>query len=406
MKNKIVHVICVFPLVIIVILVNAIWGRKRNLWLFGAWRGQKYSDNTRRMFEYIVQNESSIMAVWVTRKEEVYTELQRKHLPVVRYSSARAWCYMLRAGACFGVLSAVTDVFGNRGWLGYGIKAFYLTHGMPLKYSGYDEPKKKHEKELLTRDNAILLRLYFLFFPQKNPKNLYTCATSDFFVPLLHSATLIPESHTFITGTPRLDVLYQPKMYNEEWLHTLINKFKGAKIILYLPTFRDSYDGGSHFRPFEQFGFNANKFAQILEEGNYIFLNKGHYWDGMLAEQSPSERFINVVETASSDTCELMKYADILMTDYSSVYYDFLPLQRPIILTPFDLNDFQIERRKMYFDYMTELRDIKAFNWDDVCAILKSKNYSRPSDEQIKKYHKFNDGGSAKRLTNAIKKIV
>lgn len=387
-----------------VFLFCHIIGRKANCWIFGAWRGNKYSDNSKALFEYILENEKEISPVWITKNKAVYTELAAKKYPVLMNNSLKAIYYMLRAGFSFGSLSATTDVFGDKSYLGYGIKGFYLTHGMPSKHSGYDEPQMYRKKEQIEGSQSLSVKLYFSVFPQKNPKKLYSISTSDFFVSFLESATLTPAKNIFVTGTPRLDILFSQK--KDEYIAGIRKKFPTAKIVIYMPTFRDSYDGGKPFKPFEQFGFDKQKFTRILEQHDYVFLNKGHYWDGLLSEQEFSDRFINVIDNPLLDIYSIIKDSDILVTDYSSIYFDFLPLMKPVILTPFDFDTFIKNNRGYYFNYLKELPSIKAFNWNEVCEILELHTYYALTEEQTRKYHKYLDGNSSERLVKVITKTL
>lgn len=393
--------ILLFPFVY---LHYIIFGRKTNIWLFGSWRGNKYSDNSKALFEYVLQNEKDIRPIWITQNIEVYKELQARNYPVLMASSFKATLYMLRAGFCCGSLSATTDVFGYKAWLGYGIKALYLTHGMPSKHSGYDEPQMRQKKAILTGHRPLWVQFYFKIFPQKDPENLYTISTSDFFVPFLESCTLTPIQNIFVIGTPRLDILFSTT--KDPYISTIRQKYPSAKLIMYMPTFRDSYDGGESFKPFEQFHFDSQRFTQLLEEKDYVFLNKGHYWDGLLCDREFSERFINVEDNPMLDIYSIIKDIDILMTDYSSIYFDFLPLMKPVILTPFDYETFIANKRGYYFNYLEELPNIKAFDWNEVCHILEQKSYFPLRESQTRKYHKYVDGNSSARLTKEIRRIL
>ena len=93
---------------------HLIIGRKSNLWLFGSWRGEKFSDNSKALYEYVLKNEKDIHPIWITKNKKVYESLKTKHYPVMMNSSLKATYYMLRAGFCCGSLSATTDVFGSR----------------------------------------------------------------------------------------------------------------------------------------------------------------------------------------------------------------------------------------------------------------------------------------------------
>lgn len=393
--------IILFP---ILFLIYHILGRDSRIWLFGSWRGNKYSDNSKALFEYVFEHEKDIRPIWLTANKAIYQELKTKGFPVLMNDSLKAIYYMIRAGFSCGSLSATTDAYGSKAYLGYGIKAMYLTHGMPSKHAGYDEPKMKRKKAAFTGEQPFWVKIYFNMFPQKDPRKLYTISTSDFFLPFIASSNLIPLQNIFVTGTPRLDILFSKE--KDSYITKIREKFPTAQVIIYMPTFRDSYDGGESFKPFEQFGFDEKKFIQVLEDQDYVFLNKGHYWDGVLADQEYSDRFINVVDSPMLDVYSMIKDADILMTDYSSIYFDFLPLLKPAILTPFDFDTFIKDKRGYYFDYRKELPSIKAYNWDEVCEILANKKYFPLTEEQTRKFHQYIDGESSQRLTQKIKGIL
>ena len=390
-----------FPLVYLHYLLI---GRKPDLWLFGSWRGEKYSDNSKALYEYVLEHKKNIRPVWITKNRKVYDALKSKRYPVAMNTSWKGIRYMLRAGFCCGSLSATTDVFGHKAWLGYGIKALYLTHGMPSKHSGYDEPKLQSKKALIQGKQPVWLKIYFRMFPQKDPRKLYTISSSEFFVPFLESCTLTPAPHIFVTGTPRLDILFSKE--KDPYIAGIRKKFPTAKFIIYMPTFRDAYDGGESFRPFEQFGFDAARFTEILEKYDYVFLNKGHYWDGLLASTEYSDRFINVIDNPLLDVYSVIKDVDILMTDYSSIYFDFLLLRTPVILTPFDYATFIKNKRGYYFDYQKELPSIKAHDWNEVGYILAENKYFSLTEAETRRYHQYLDGHSSERLTTVIEEIL
>jgi CDP-glycerol glycerophosphotransferase (TagB/SpsB family) len=94
------------------------------------------------------------------------------------------------------------------------------------------------------------------------------------------------------------------------------------------------------------------------------------------------------------------------MTDYSSVYFDFLLLNKPIILTPFDKKEYLATSREMYFDYEKEIEGIRANDWNEVINILKEKKYYVPSKKTIDKFNEHQDGNSTKRVTDYIYSMI
>lgn len=101
-----------------------------------------------------------------------------------------------------------------------------------------------------------------------------------------------------------------------------------------------------------------------------------------------------------------MKDIDLLITDYSSVYFDYILLRKPVVLTPFNLNEYASEDRGFYFDYESEIEGIKAYNWDQVIEILKNKKYYSASEANILKYNKYTQPPFTENAWNCIKKFL
>jgi CDP-glycerol glycerophosphotransferase len=112
-----------------------------------------------------------------------------------------------------------------------------------------------------------------------------------------------------------------------------------------------------------------------------------------------TERFLYLKGTEYDDLYEFLGNIDILITDYSSVYFDFLLTNKPVILTPFDLEEY-IKINGIYFDYNAYMNGIKAYNWDDFIEIVKQKKYYVPQDNL---FNYYKDANSCERVFNAIR---
>ena len=80
-------------------------------------------------------------------------------------------------------------------------------------------------------------------------------------------------------------------------------------------------------------------------------------------------------------------------------------MKKPIILTPFDYEDYITGERPLYFDY-NDLEGARANNWDEVLRILCERTYSSPSETQINRFHRYVDGNSAQRISERIIKNI
>ena len=97
--------------------------------------------------------------------------------------------------------------------------------------------------------------------------------------------------------------------------------------------------------------FDKDDFQEFLEENNVLFCIKLHPKSKLNEEfkniQSENIMMIN----KDADPYVFLKLADVLITDYSSIYFDYLLLDRPIIFFAYDLKEYLNDSREMYFDY-------------------------------------------------------
>ena len=118
----------------------------------------------------------------------------------------------------------------------------------------------------------------------------------------------------------------------------------GHKIILYTPTFRDT--GGDILT---DSGINLETLSQFAVKNKLIFILKFHPNPD---ESGSSNNMQNIIEyDNSSDIYPVFRISDLLITDYSSTYFDYLLLNKPIIFFSFDLSKYLERDREMYFDY-------------------------------------------------------
>ena len=233
----------------------------------------------------------------------------------------------------------------------------------------------------------------------------YVINTSDFFTPFFRTAFNLPKEKILLTGYPRNDVLFSNEQ--EPLIKDINIRFNNPRKIIYLPTWRDSlYNKGKSFNPFNSYGFNISVFSDILEKTNSIFLYKGHNFESKHFNVTGSERFLNLDNSKYSDLYKLIKDIDILITDYSSVYFDFILTGKPVILAPFDFQTYTTLSRPLYYDYYKEIEGIKAFNWIELFEILKDNSYYNISNQTIKKFHHYIDNLSSKRVTEISKQLL
>ena len=378
--------------------------KDNNIWVFGAIRGTKYMDNAKYLFEY-VNNNTNIEAIWISKNQEVVDDLNSKGFNAFHEYTLEARHYASRAKI------AVVTHRGNREKADLPMYCFskktkiiQLWHGIPLKKIAYDDKVfsfKHNENSLKWKIKVILKNTLFPFLDYVNEPSLILALskeTQDIFAQAFRTS----KDKVFITGYPRNDILLQN-------VSTEKKEFENKKII-YMPTFRGSVN--SDFDLFLQYKFNIEKMDIFLAEQNIQLDIKLHPFN------QPSEDLLiklnaskNISFLDHDAIYEIINEYDMLITDYSSIYFDYLLLDRPIIFAPFDKESYLEKDREFYFDYEEVTPGPKAMNWEEVMQQLKifNKTPEAYADERklIKdRFHTYQDDKSTERVYEAILDIV
>lgn len=366
--------------------------RNRNVWIFGAWFGRKYADNPRAMFEYINKNHKNIKAVWLTDDNNIVSYLRSMgYLSYLKFSLKGIW-YSLRAKFVIVCTSKVdvNALFTN------GSVIVQTWHGAQMKRINFDI-KGKRRVDYLSKYLA----------PFKYEYNYsYYLSSSSFFDSIIESAFNTTSDRVLSTGYPRNDVFYNNK-HEEPLINDLRRKYKDVRIAVYMPTHRGSWKGQVQY--FTNFGFDYTSFNEFLVENNIILLFKGHFYVEPETNSNISDvnnRILTITDNEITDVNQLLLNTDILITDYSSVYFDYLLTNKPIIFTPFDLEDYK-NKRGLYLDYEKDVVCGEvAYNWIEVKKAIKnyliSDSFEKEREIKRNKFNSFQDGKSCERLYSLL----
>ena len=210
---------------------------------------------------------------------------------------------------------------------------------------------------------------------------------------------------TILNGYPANDILYTEN--NKESIDKIKDKLnipKNKKIILYAPTWRDDnfYKKG-HYR----MNIELDLDRMQKELGNeYIILLRMHY---LITNNINIEKYKGFVYDYSQgyDIQELYLVSDILITDYSSVMFDYSNLNRPIIFFTYDIEQYRDALRGFYFDFEEEAPGPLVVDTEGVIECLKSiddinKQYKNKKEKFYNKFCHIDDGNKAKEILDAI----
>ncbi len=299
-----------------------------NLYLFGT-RSGKFSDNAKYLFLHYLQKGKKVY--FVVKDLQEY-ELLKDRFPLLYQSDLNNISYFLKAKYFF-ITHDIDDIFP---YCNQNTKVINLWHGTPLKKMGFDSRVDRVWIEEFVKNKQPLpwQRWDKFCIAHENIQKAFT------------SCCHFKPKQMIVTGLPRNDILYQYRD-NSSALTALkksIIKKEFAKVVLYAPTFRDTLqdDNETYVQMIKEF---VKAFSKNYPD--YLLLLRFH----PLTSFSIEGAYRNVMDVSSySDVQELLLISDILISDYSSIIFDYSILQRPILLFPYDLQKYK-EIRGLYFDY-------------------------------------------------------
>lgn len=281
----------------------------------------------------------------------------------------------------------------------------HLFHGAPMKTLGV----------MTLRNGEQIFTL-----PWKNVD--YIMSYSETYTTFLNAQMLSAPWKYKITGAPRNDFLFQSDGLSN--LSKLLGSaIKGKKIIFYLPTYRGSADtkhgSKNNSNIFGYSEFEAAEFDSFLELNNCKLIFKPHPHEDEMARNFINQNNLNNVSIFSNEDLssnnlelyELLNASDVLVTDWSSVFTDFLLLDRPMIFASADLDEYRVGRGFVVEDFENWVPGPTAFNQAklqvEISKCLKSKDYfSEKRAWQLKHQHRYKDGNSSQRMWEFIRTIM
>lgn len=368
--------------------------RRKDIWIFGAWYGQKFSDNCSVFFKYISKNYPEIRCIWLSREKELVKTIKTQGFEAYFVNSLSAIYFSMLAKAVF-VSSGKKDI--NPFFIN-GSCWFQLWHGSPLKKISLDDR--------YTNPNGLRENIKKKFFPFIYEFNYhYSISSAYIFSDKLASAFNLEREKVLLTGYPRNDLLFSGKM--DPLIKKWKQKFNDPKVITYLPTFRSEVEKIDLFGDYQ---FNGEDFQNFLKEHNALFVTKGHFVDSFLSPKSDFDRIIHLSDKEVKEVYLLLKDTDLLLTDYSSIYFDFLLTQKPVIFTPFDLKQYLSHHREFYFNYQDIVGGPVAKNWPEVLEELKvifdNDSFESIRMEKNKVFNHFHDGQNCDRLFKEVVNVL
>ncbi|HJB17087.1 MAG TPA: CDP-glycerol glycerophosphotransferase family protein [Candidatus Blautia excrementipullorum] len=301
------------------------------VWVFSSTDNRHYNYNSRYLFEYVKEHVPEVTPLFVINDQELRQKLGdlygRQYF--IETETAEGIRRALSAGVWF--TSAGLPVYGTG--LLKGRRIINLWHGVPLK-----------KIALLDPNLGKAAKIYFRKIFSEN----YTCilTTSQSLVPLMAESFAVEEKKIKVWGQPRNDGIFQKKD-RDRILHKIYGKLpEYHRIVLYAPTFRDH--GEVKLFPFRD--FDRERLEDFLEKEKIILFLRTHIAEKAAAGPYLGERVRFMGEEQAEDVTGMLDIFDCLITDYSSIYIDYLLTGNPVIFLPYDREEY-LAGRGMNFDY-------------------------------------------------------
>ena len=364
--------------------------------IFESFMGRSYSDSPKAIYQKIITDQrfDDYRLIWALREgrledAELYPELARAEIIHTgtpeyykAYAEAGIWISNSRLPA---YLKPARDQRYIQTW-----------HGTALKRLGYDIEHNGGNamytrSDLRYKNDLDAVRYYSMVSPSPFMTKVYKSA--------FNLDQINPDCQIWETGYPRNDRLSNATSAEITKLKKKYGLPEDKKILLYAPTWRDNQHKAGKGYLFD----NNLDFTFLREKlgDNYVILFRAHYF---IANNFDFEKYAGFVRDVSKveDINDLYLISDILITDYSSTFFDYAILKKPIIYYMYDLADYRDKLHGFYLSPDDLPGPITENMTDLVEAILKTPEVNSKYREFIKKYCPYDDGKASERLADKI----
>lgn len=358
--------------------------------IFSSSSNKDYDYNSKYFFEYIIKNHKDIECRFVINDQKKREELNKK---VGNYfldtTSVAGILEVLKAG-CWVTSAGLPIYFPG---IGNGRYILNVWHGVPLK-----------KIALLENNYPFFKKVLFKLFFSINYSSIVT--TSEALVPIMAESFGVSEKKIKVLGQPRNDLLWE----NNDREEVLSNIHTGPlpsfkKIILYVPTYRDTTE--TILFPFND--FNIETIDSFLSENNILMVIKTHKSSQLNINLNSVKRIFVMNNNKYEDIMQIVNIFDLVITDYSSIFFDYLLLNRPLLFLPYDYHNYK-EQRGFNFDYNEYTPGPKPNTQKDFLSeinkLINNNEYFRSERNFVNnKINKFAEGNN-KRIFNELSKIL
>lgn len=363
--------------------------KDENLIIFESFLGKQYSDNPRAIYDFLRENYPNLKMYWSVERKSIHLFKELNVLHVRRFSFK--WMILMNR-AKYWVTNSRLPL-----WIPKPKNTIYVQtwHGTPLKKLATDM-----DEVHMPGTNTENYKKNFISEVQKWD---YLISPNQYSTEIFKRAFKF-EKNIIESGYPRNDYLINKN--NSKEIIEIKNNVKlplDKKVILYAPTWRDNnFYGRGRYR------FDIHMDLDLMKKElseDYIVILRLHY---LIAENLDLSRYNDFVYDFSfyKDINELYLISDLLITDYSSVFFDYANLKRPMIFYVYDIDEYRDNLRGFYFDLEKEAPGPLVKTTKELIAEIKNFAKENRYCEEIKLFNQkfcyLEDGKASERVISAI----
>lgn len=387
--KKIFEIFYGYPL----LLISFITPRNKNKICIGS--HTPFNDNSK--YFYLLNNITKKRIIWIASTKSLVKKIESYNI-----ASNREVYYKWSLKGIYHCLTSKYYVFcfhliDINYWTSGNTIKVNLWHGIPLKHIEFSV--KTGSSVNIYNEKNIISRI---FAPYIFHRPNYLISTSPLISKYYENAFRVNKNVIRSYGQPRCDIFF----WNNEKLTYFIEKFepKIKKIIdklkgydqvyIYMPTWRD-YDFIKNAK------IDFNKLNITLKNKKAFLLIKTHPATPINREHIGSLSNILILDN-NIDVYPLLPFTTTLITDYSSIYYDYILLNKNIILFCFDEKEYITNDRGFIWDYTDAMKGIRCYTFDDLILVIEQSNINSKKlpDNFIQKFWGEYDGKSTKHIEN------
>lgn len=324
----------------IILLISYLTPRQRSKWVVGNARG--FDNNTKYFFLHAKEALGKKSCYWISKNRRSLAAVRALGFKAYHPASLMGLYHLLTAGVyVYDIRVSALNV-----WTRGRAKQVNLWHGVGIKNVEFkifsDKPQEIPFLDRLRHPASYVKPDLFL-------------STSPMMTRHFAECFRIPESRCVESSYPRCEIFSWP----EEKLLSFIRRHespetqalaerlrKSGRTYIYMPTWRVSR--GKDF--LREAGFDLDVLEKALEAAGALFLFKLHPFTKLTVDTSAYKHILFL--DCRMDIYPLQPFTDVLITDYSSIYYDYLLIPgKEILLFPFDYEDYVATDHDLAFDF-------------------------------------------------------